>query len=429
MEHTRKRASIEKSLRASSERKKTKPRDSSEVSSSSGGTCAHEDHVSKNDHETISNGEHGRTSKTKINSSCGDGNCDSTEGSNLEDDRLPVFKNADNHIEKTLMEIALSTGPVEGGLQKTLQEEGAHDTKRTKSQNRQSKSYTCVCGKSYSSSYNLHRHQKTHEISNGPLLGEPCEVKVTSEKSFSCMCGKSYTISSHLYRHQKTCQAVSASNLQSDTEESQLKPYACACGKRYTCSSHLYRHQRTHLDGSKESAITYICDCGKAFSNKSHLDQHQKTHVQEKLSREEHRGDSVEETGSKKPYVCICGKSYTCSSHLYRHQRTHQDKNVSGSSSYPAEESIMEKPYKCECGKSYTSKSHLYRHQRTHQNQELLVHEMDCDSHVKMENYGQKPYQCECGKSFVLWFSLMVHKKIHCKAKLQSSSASGQDRS
>ncbi|KAG8553025.1 hypothetical protein GDO81_003227 [Engystomops pustulosus] len=423
MDHTMKRASQETSLQASYEVKKSKPTDlsSSDVSC---GSCPDEDHQAKTDHETISNVESVRTDEAKLDSICSK--------------EINTGGSGDNHEDNLVEENCLAPGQTE--LQKTLKNDVAYEEKTDESmkptKTKQSKSFYCQCGRSYTSSSNLHRHQKTHvggnEISGGPNVEEPREVKLSSEKSFACICGKSYTISSHLYRHQKTCQAISTTNLESEGEESQLKPYACACGKRYTSSSHLYRHQRSHVDGTKESAKTYICDCGKMFSSRSHLQSHQKTHTQETPLIEKHGGDSVEDTeaeapGRIKPYLCPCGKSYTSSSHLYRHQRSHQDGVVSGSTRYRAEERTMEKPYKCECGKSYTSTSHLYRHQRTHKTQELLGDDMDCDSDVQIENSGAKPYQCECGKSFILWFSLMVHKRIHCKAKLQPTFALGQD--
>ncbi|XP_073404937.1 uncharacterized protein [Dendrobates tinctorius] len=444
MEKARKRSSIETSLRTSTELKKSKSNDSTlpAFSTICSGKCPNEDNVCKTDHGSKSNGE---SSGTKKNFTWGDTNCIRKESSGCVvnetiEDPSTAFDKADDSPEENREGLFIEPNhtPVKTGLQKTIkeekgsQEEKPEETKGTKqSENQKSMSSTFVCGKSYSSCFHLYRHPQTHIGNNGMSsdrgVGEPDEVKVTSEKSFPCVCGKSYTTISHLNRHQKTCQVGSLASLESDPEVTRLKPYLCACGKRYTCSSHLYRHQRSHLEGATKSATTYICDCGKAFSRRSHMTQHQKTHTLQKVKIEKHGGDSVEDPkmdsqGKVKPYVCTCGKSYTSSSHLYRHQRTHQ--GVSANSSSRARDSNLEKPYKCECGKSYTCSSHLYRHQRTHKTQELLVDDLDGDSDVHFEDFGEKPYQCECGKSFILWFSLMVHKRVHCKAQRQST---GQD--
>ncbi|KAM4019831.1 uncharacterized protein ACNLHF_000440 isoform 1-T2 [Anomaloglossus baeobatrachus] len=442
MEQPRKRASVETSLRSSTESKKSKPNASS--LSSSGHlppqTVENVGNLCKTVHENRSIGKTIKTEKDFTS----DGNYISTESSGRGVSKtidvpsissIKVEENADGTgLFTEQIHTAVKTEPQETLIEdKGAQDDQPEDTKGTKhQQNQKSKPYSCVCGKSYSRSSHLNRHQKTHvgniEMNTGGGVGESGGVKATVEKCFSCVCGKSYTTIYHLHRHQKTCPAGSSNNLERDPEEHLLKPYVCACGKRYTCSSHLYRHQRTHLDGPKETVSSYICDCGKTFSRRSDLHRHQKTHALEKVKIEEHEGDSVEDTemenqGRMKPYVCICGKSYTSSSHLYRHQRTHQD--VAIRSRFRDGERILEKPYKCECGKSYTCTSHLYRHQRTHKMQDLVVDDMDGDSDVQYEDSGEKPYQCECGKSFILWFSLMVHKRVHCKAQRQSPE--GQD--
>ncbi|XP_069800229.1 zinc finger protein 585A-like [Dendropsophus ebraccatus] len=406
-----KRASKEKSLRASDKQKKSKPSDCSNTAA--GGSSPNGDHLRKIDQEAINNGE------TKLDSSLDIGKFINTNV--VGEDQSTVFQKVDNskgNLVKLDSLTERNDTPSQTGFQKTIKKESdAPEEKSEGAKQLQShRSYTCcVCGKSYSSSSHLHRHQKTHAAdktsSGGPGEG-PCEVKTTSEKGFPCVCGKSFTINSNLHRHQKTCQVGTVTTPESDGDESRLKPYVCACGKRYTSSSHLYRHQRTHVDGYKESAPANICHCGKVFSSRSNLKRHQKTHTQENDQNEERGGDSVEDTETEapakiKPYVCHCGKSYTCSSHLYRHQRTHQAGNVPARTRNRAEESQIEKPYKCECGKSYTSTSHLYRHQRTHRMQDVLVDDQDCDSDVQYEEPDEKPYQCECGKSFILWFSLM----------------------
>ncbi|XP_063794067.1 zinc finger protein 629-like [Pseudophryne corroboree] len=175
-------------------------------------------------------------------------------------------------------------------------------------QTQKAKTYTCICGKGYTSSSHLYRHQKTHTGENQLISGHSQSVtweeKTIKAKSYTCICGKSYTISSHLYRHQKTCARMHDENsegcvvtyLRREEQERKLKPYVCACGKSYTCSSHLYRHQRSQLEAKTESEKRYICDCGKSYGSSSHLYRHQRTHTEERFLVEEQRDDSVEDT-------------------------------------------------------------------------------------------------------------------------------------
>ncbi|XP_011819511.1 PREDICTED: zinc finger protein 556 [Colobus angolensis palliatus] len=259
--------------------------------------------------------------------------------------------------------------------------------------------YKCSqCGKLFTHSSSLMRHQRAH----------------SGQKLYTCKeCGKAFSRPSYLQTHEKT--------------HSGEKPYACqSCGKTFLRSHSLTEHVRTHT-GEKP----YECgQCGRGFSCPKSFRVHVMMHTGGKPYECKHCGKAfrcqksfrvhtIMHAGAK-PYECKqCGKAYCWATSFQRHVRIHNG----------------EKPYKCEtCGKAFGWPSSLHKHARMHAKKKPVsggsVGKPSARPHpstnVKLQT-REKVYKCgKCGKTYAWSSSLHKHERKHTGEKPVNAAGVGK---